>query len=116
MINDEAGKKERKYKFIRLKIYLLHYICNKKEREKGVGGTKRERERERIISVSRNMYALRCVKMRLPDSCLFLKVSIGVKALGGCRIKGNGSQLCASGISAVECCPREYKLRVRLLA
>lgn len=45
-------------------------------------------------------------------NCLFFKVSIGVKALRDYRIKSNGSQLCASGISAVECCPRKYKPQV----
>lgn len=59
MINDEARKKERK-KEIQIytikNIFITLYVTRK--REKGMGGTKRERERERIISVSRNMYAL----------------------------------------------------------
>lgn len=90
---------------------IIYFYINVIKREK-------ERAREYYFCIR---YVRICVcamcKVASPlGSCLFFKVSIGVKALGGCRIKGNGSQLCASGISTVECCPREYKLQVRLLA
>lgn len=101
MISGRATKK--KCRFIELKE-----ICVKCEGE---------RERAHYFHIKVYVRVMTCKVASPLGSYLFLKVPIiGVKAVSGCRIKSNGSQLCASGISAVECCPREYKLEVRLLA